>query len=291
MNKIISYRLMEQVARRSRESKSLAPHKLLKSIIRDSSETLDALDELKRFELYRSLYPEDFEKNPNALPLVNEPIYADIDEVNARLAAKNLPHARCIIALKDPEILYISGFLNPQFLSNLEPHVDEFMKAMGSTSELSDDGDIDLSSRHSRSAWASTKADDDLGAMLRFVETLLPNIVFRNRRYNGVNEDFQIVDYEEGGKYDPHCDEDNFPAGDTHRVSTALFYLKTPEKGGSTSFPRLGLTFTPKAGDLLLFGYGTENDMCNPYSLHTGTPVIKGQKRIMTLWTSKKTTI
>lgn len=68
------------------------------------------------------------------------------------------------------------------------------------------------------------------------------------------------------------------------RIATVLVYLNTPESGGATTFPRLGLQIPAKQGQLLYFsnvdGYGHPDKT----TLHAGTPVISGTKWVSSLW-------
>jgi prolyl 4-hydroxylase len=68
------------------------------------------------------------------------------------------------------------------------------------------------------------------------------------------------------------------------RSWTAMAYLSDVEEGGSTDFPKLGLSVAPQAGALLVWNNMTESGTPNPLSLHAGTPVVKGMKYVVTKW-------
>ncbi len=68
------------------------------------------------------------------------------------------------------------------------------------------------------------------------------------------------------------------------RSWTAMAYLCDVEEGGSTDFPKLGLSVAPQAGALLVWNNMTESGTPNPLSLHAGTPVVKGMKYVVTKW-------
>jgi len=57
-------------------------------------------------------------------------------------------------------------------------------------------------------------------------------------------------------------------------------YLNTPEEGGGTAFPRIGLTVTAMRGSAVYFAYDSGDES----SLHAGLPVLKGEKWIATKW-------
>jgi len=106
-------------------------------------------------------------------------------------------------------------------------------------------------------------------------------------------EALQILKYEVGQEYKPHHDY-FMPTVDGitkpalslersgQRVATFIMYLNTPERGGGTIFPELGLEITPSAGSALFFSY--PNLFYGRNTLHGGTPVITGEKWIATKW-------
>jgi prolyl 4-hydroxylase len=57
-------------------------------------------------------------------------------------------------------------------------------------------------------------------------------------------------------------------------------YLNTPDGGGATAFPEIGLTVTALRGSAVYFAYDTGDTT----SLHAGLPVTKGEKWIATKW-------
>jgi len=103
-------------------------------------------------------------------------------------------------------------------------------------------------------------------------------------------EPLQILHYDVGAEYQPHYDyfapEDaGTPALLAHggqRVATLITYLNTPEAGGATVFPDIGLEVAAIRGHAVFFAY----DRPQPASrtLHGGTPVTAGEKWIATRW-------
>ncbi|KAI3519139.1 hypothetical protein L1887_08166 [Cichorium endivia] len=119
-------------------------------------------------------------------------------------------------------------------------------------------------------------------------------------------EGLQVLHYEVGQKYEPHrdyfADEFNIKNGG-QRMATVLMYLSDVEEGGETVFPQAkgnisavpwwnelsecgkeGLSVKPKMGDALLFWSMTPAAIIDPFSLHGGCPVIKGDKWSSTKW-------
>ena len=104
-------------------------------------------------------------------------------------------------------------------------------------------------------------------------------------------EGLQILRYRPGQEYRPHFDA--FPAsaaGEIHkrrggqRVGTILVYLQAPDEGGATSFPVAGLDLRPREGDAIVFRNVTATGECDQASLHSGVPVISGEKIVLTYW-------
>ena len=105
-------------------------------------------------------------------------------------------------------------------------------------------------------------------------------------------ETIQGQRYLPGQEFQPHCDW--FPGGTTYseeamkrggqRSITAMAYLNPVEEGGATAFPRIGLSIEPKPGALLIWNNADPEGKPNPWTIHAGTPVVRGVKYIITKW-------
>jgi prolyl 4-hydroxylase len=103
-------------------------------------------------------------------------------------------------------------------------------------------------------------------------------------------EPLQILHYGIGAQYEPHYDyfdiadpgTEKLVATGGQRVATLITYLNTPESGGATIFPELGLEIAPIKGNAVFFSY--DHPHPNTLTLHGGTPVVKGEKWIATRW-------
>ncbi len=101
-------------------------------------------------------------------------------------------------------------------------------------------------------------------------------------------EGLQILHYLPGQEYEPHFDwfdpqQPGFAsitAAGGQRIASIVMYLNTPEQGGGTAFPDIGLTVTARCGSAVYFAYEGGDQS----SLHAGLPVIKGEKWIATKW-------
>lgn len=106
-------------------------------------------------------------------------------------------------------------------------------------------------------------------------------------------EALQVVKYSPGGyfkeHYDPlctltkeECAEVNGTSGP--RFATFLVYLNDVDEGGDTCFTKINKCIKPKKGKAVLF-YSTDHDEELIHnSMHTGSPVTKGDKWVCNKW-------
>ena len=105
-------------------------------------------------------------------------------------------------------------------------------------------------------------------------------------------EGLQILHYLPGQEYEPHFDwfDPELPSYAPitrvggQRIASIVMYLNTPDQGGGTAFPAIGLTVTARRGSAVYFAY----DSGDKSSLHAGLPVIRGEKWIATKWLREK---
>jgi prolyl 4-hydroxylase len=103
-------------------------------------------------------------------------------------------------------------------------------------------------------------------------------------------EGIQILRYGPGAEYRPHYDyfDPEQPGTDLilkrggQRVATLVIYLNTPEVGGGTVFPDLGLTVAALKGQAVFFSYA--QPLPSTRTLHGGAPVLQGEKWVATKW-------
>lgn len=103
-------------------------------------------------------------------------------------------------------------------------------------------------------------------------------------------ESFQILNYLPGQEYKAHNDyfDTSTDAGKEiikrggQRLGTVILYLNNCPEGGSTLFPESGLEVKPVKGCAVFFGYPTHDSRSK--TLHSGMPVIKGEKWIAVKW-------
>lgn len=116
-------------------------------------------------------------------------------------------------------------------------------------------------------------------------------------------EAIQVLRYQDGERYEPHFDyfhDKSNQALGGHRVATVLMYLSNVKKGGETVFPssvdktpkddswsacgKTGVAVKPRKGDALLFFSLHPSAVPDEASLHTGCPVLEGEKWSATKW-------
>ena len=103
-------------------------------------------------------------------------------------------------------------------------------------------------------------------------------------------EGLQILRYRPGAEYRPHHDYfDPVHAGTARilerggqRVGSLVMYLNTPDGGGATTFPEVGLEVAPVRGNAVFFSYDRAH-ACTK-TLHGGAPVTAGEKWVATKW-------
>lgn len=98
--------------------------------------------------------------------------------------------------------------------------------------------------------------------------------------------------YTPGQHFKPHIDW--FPptspgwekerAHGGQRALTVMAYLSAVEQGGETDFPELDIAIRPNPGTLLIWNNADEKGRPNPWTVHSGNPVIRGTKYIVTKW-------
>jgi prolyl 4-hydroxylase len=68
------------------------------------------------------------------------------------------------------------------------------------------------------------------------------------------------------------------------RSFTAMIYLNEVDEGGTTDFPKLGVSIPPQTGALIVWNNATREGDLNQATLHAGRPVVQGVKYVITKW-------
>ncbi|EDV30352.2 uncharacterized protein Dana_GF23245 [Drosophila ananassae] len=103
-----------------------------------------------------------------------------------------------------------------------------------------------------------------------------------------LSEDFMLINYGIGGTYKMHYDfyvysePLRFLRGE--RIVTVLFYLGDVELSGSTVFPFLNISITPKKGSAVMWYNLHNSGDVHQKTQHCACPVVVGSKYVLTKW-------
>ncbi|XP_061373908.1 probable prolyl 4-hydroxylase 9 [Gastrolobium bilobum] len=149
------------------------------------------------------------------------------------------------------------------------------------------------------STGAFIRASEDKSGILDFIEQKIAKVTMIPKTYG---EEFNILRYDVGQKYDSHYDAFNsaeYGTVESQRIASFLLYLSNVEAGGETMFPYegglnmdagydyqkcIGLKVKPRQGDGILFYSVFPNGKIDKTSLHGSCPVITGEKWVATKW-------
>ena len=111
--------------------------------------------------------------------------------------------------------------------------------------------------RSSKIKYISERTDKLALTLSRRLERALSLNIY-TPEYRFSSENYQLMNYGFGGLISLHVDSNGVREGFDNdigggRFTTAMVYLSSPASGGFTVFPKLGLFFVPKAGDLLFW--------------------------------------
>lgn len=95
-------------------------------------------------------------------------------------------------------------------------------------------------------------------------------------------EALAVLHYGPGEQYRLHMD--TLPGTTNQRLRTVLLYLNSDFTGGETHFPEIGVTITPRGGDVLVFDNLDPRGSPDPRTRHAGLPVTSGAKWLATRW-------
>lgn len=176
-----------------------------------------------------------------------------------------------------PKIIYYRNVLTHDECDFVIANInnDEFEKSMG----------FDLESKAPKPTnWRTSSQYHDFTNKFHYINDHVAKLT----NYPLLNiEQIQILRYEPGEYYKPHCDFFNFPptwhTTDNDRVATAITYLNDDFEGGQTNFPNLNIEVKPEKGSMLFFEYKYDIEM-NRQTVHGGMSVVSGAKYIATSW-------
>lgn len=142
------------------------------------------------------------------------------------------------------------------------------------------------------SDWRTSKTSYTEGKEFDWIRDKVINSIKEcfNCEYNisGI-EPVQFQKYGINDYYKEHVDffTDNHRTEENDRIATAILYLNSDFKGGTTDFMVYRYRVHPKPGRVLFFDYSEDNPTVKHNTLHRGSPVIDGEKLICTYWFHK----
>lgn len=189
---------------------------------------------------------------------------------------------RVLLDLRHPRVVLFGGFLSDE-------ECDELVALSGSrlarseTVETATGGSEVNSARTSEGMFFSRGENPLCERIERRIAALL-NWPVEN------GEGVQVLRYRPGAEYKAHHDyfDPEQPGSATilarggQRVGTLVMYLNTPERGGATTFPDAGVAVAPIKGNAVFFAYPRPEPAS--LTLHSGAPVLEGEKWVATKW-------
>ncbi|CAK9118765.1 unnamed protein product [Durusdinium trenchii] len=177
------------------------------------------------------------------------------------------------VLYEDPWILAFEHFLTAEEIAAFKRHSTNLVRSLAGQEESDD--------RTSMQMWCVT--DPCLSdPLIEKVHQRVVNITGIPKEHA---EYFQIVQYEPGQFYRPHQDQNSKADSLVGvRLSTFFLYLQTPEAGGATYFPKLGVKVQAEAG-LALWWPNVRDDLStDERTEHEAQSVHEGTKLTANLW-------
>lgn len=204
--------------------------------------------------------------------LVRSPLWVDAGDRRVRV----------LLAMHEPRLVVFGDLLSPEECAGLMAQAEPRMKRSETVDRHTGGVQID-EARTSRGMFFH-RAENELTTRIEKRIAALLNWPAEN------GEGLQILHYKPGAEYEQHYDyfdptDAGTPALLSHggqRVASLIMYLNTPEHGGATTFPDVGLEVMPQQGNAVFFSYAEPNPSTK--TLHAGAPVVGGEKWIATKW-------
>ncbi len=221
--------------------------------------------------------PEPVLALPNAVPVpdadvAESPVWVDGGDRRVQI----------VMAMRQPRVIVFGGLLSDDecdaIIAAAEPRL-----ARSETVQMDTGGSEVHAARTSRGMFFERGENE----VCRRVEARLAKLL----SWPVINgEGLQVLHYLPGAEYQPHHDYfDPAKSGTVpivarggQRVATIVMYLNSPDKGGGTTFPDVGVEVGPVKGNAVFFSYDRPHPSTK--TLHGGAPVIAGEKWVATKW-------
>jgi prolyl 4-hydroxylase len=225
----------------------------------------------------RQQQPESAVALPQAVPVPD----ANVAESPVWVDGGDRP-VQIVMAMKEPRVIVFGGLLADDecdaIINAAKPRL-----ARSETVQMDTGGSEVHAARTSRGMFFERGENE----VCKRVEARLAKLL----SWPVINgEGLQVLHYLPGAEYQPHHDYfDPSKSGTVpilarggQRVATIVMYLNSPEKGGGTTFPDVGVEVGPVKGNAVFFSYDRPHP--GTKTLHGGAPVIAGEKWVATKW-------
>jgi prolyl 4-hydroxylase len=225
----------------------------------------------------RQQQPEPVVALPHAVPVpdadvAESPVWVDGGDRRVQI----------VMAMKEPRVIVFGGLLSDDecdaIIDAARPRL-----ARSETVQMDTGGSEVHAARTSRGMFFERGENE----VCKRVEARLAKLL----SWPVINgEGLQVLHYLPGAEYQPHHDYfDPSKSGTVpilarggQRVATIVMYLNSPDRGGGTTFPDVGVEVGPVKGNAVFFSYDRPHPSTK--TLHGGAPVIAGEKWVATKW-------
>jgi prolyl 4-hydroxylase len=208
-----------------------------------------------------------------------------LPELSASQASEIWAHDRWVkvlVQMRHPRLVVLGDFLSQQECLDLIALASP--KLTRSQTVIHETGGSEVNEARTSQGMFFSRNENELCARIDTRISSLLNWPLEN------GEGLQVLHYPPLAQYEPHFDyfDPAQPGTDAilqrggQRVATLVMYLNTPQSGGATTFPDLGLEVQAAQGQAVFFSYATP-DPCTK-TLHGGAPVLVGEKWVATKW-------
>ena len=189
---------------------------------------------------------------------------------------------KVVLRLQRPRVVALGEFLSPDECEALRADANSRLARSETVETRSGGSEVNVA-RTSQGMFFQ-RGETDLCQRIEARIAALVNWPVEN------GEGIQVLRYSPGAEYKPHYDYfDPSQPGTAailkrggQRVGTVVMYLNTPEQGGATIFPDVGLDVHAIEGNAVFFAYGLPDP--SSLTLHGGAPVVQGEKWVATKW-------
>ena len=218
---------------------------------------------------------------PSAIP-VPEPV----PEAGAAVLRLDDREVRLLASMRSPRILVFGGLLSDDECEQMIELARE--RLARSETVQTDTGTSEVNAARTSDGMFFERGEFALCARIEARIAALLRWPVEN------GEGLQVLRYRPGAEYKPHYDYfDPAQPGTAallrrggQRVASLICYLSTPERGGATVFPDIGLDVAPVKGNAVFFSY--DRPHAETRTLHGGAPVFAGEKWVATKWVRER---